>query len=47
MTYQINPAFHRHVNEAAIVGRLLSAFGELEYMMVTTTGKAAKNLPDS
>jgi hypothetical protein len=36
----INPAFHRHPEEATIVGRLLAAFGELEYMTAALAAKA-------
>ncbi len=35
---RINPAMHRHPQEAAIVGRILVAFGELEYMTVDGAG---------
>jgi hypothetical protein len=38
---RINPAFHRHPQEAAIIGRLCVAFGELEYIMCATAGRAA------
>lgn len=38
--YRINPAFHRHPDEAAIIGRLVVAFGELEYITVTIAGRA-------
>jgi hypothetical protein len=37
---RINPAFHRHPDEAAIIGRLVVAFGELEYITVTIAGRA-------
>jgi hypothetical protein len=39
----INPAFHRHRAAAAIVGRILAAFGELEYLIVNGAGKAINN----
>jgi hypothetical protein len=37
---RINPAFHRHPIEAAIVGRLLSAFGELEFLFIEHARRA-------
>lgn len=40
---RINPAFHRHPQEAAIIGRLTVAFSELEYIMCATAGRAANN----
>jgi hypothetical protein len=40
----INPAFHRFSAEAAIIGRLLAAFGELEVTVCYNAAKAA-NLP--
>jgi hypothetical protein len=42
--YRINPAFHRHQKEAAIIGRLSVAFSELEYIMCATAGRATNNL---
>lgn len=41
---RINPAFHRHPEEAAIIGRLSVAFSELEYIMCATAGRAANAL---
>jgi hypothetical protein len=38
---RINPAFHRHKDEAAIIGRIVVAFGELEYLMVNIAARAA------
>jgi hypothetical protein len=40
---RINPAFHRHRRAAAIVGRILAAFGELEYIIAEAAGKATNN----
>jgi hypothetical protein len=40
----INPAINRHPAEAAIIGRIVVAFGELEYMTVLCAGKAFNNL---
>ena len=37
MSY-INPAFDNFPNEEAIIGRMILAFGELEYLMVTIAG---------
>ncbi len=37
---RINPAFHRHPDEPAMIGRLVIAFGELEYITVTIAGRA-------
>jgi hypothetical protein len=39
----INPAFHRYSNEAAVVGRLLSAFGELEFTVLENARRATDN----
>jgi hypothetical protein len=39
----INPAFHRHKAAAAIVGRILAAFGELEYLLTNMAGNAIDN----
>ena len=36
----INPAFHRHPGEAAMIGRLLAAFGELELSVCMLTASA-------
>jgi hypothetical protein len=44
MTYRINPALHRFPEEAAIIGRIVVAFGELEYMVAVCAGKALGNL---
>ena len=41
----INPCFHRFPAEAAIIGRLLAAFGELEVTVCYNAGKAT-NLGD-
>lgn len=38
--FKINPAFHRWPKEAAIVGRLLAAFGELEYQIALLASHA-------
>lgn len=38
--YRINPAFHRFPSEAIIIGRLVVAFGELEYMTVDRAARA-------
>jgi hypothetical protein len=43
---RINPAFHRFPDEAAIVGRLLAAFGELEFNVLANAGRAI-NLQNS
>jgi hypothetical protein len=37
MSY-INPAFDNFPHEEAIIGRMILAFGELEYLMVTIAG---------
>jgi hypothetical protein len=37
---KINPALHRYPNEAAIIGRLVVAFGELEYLLVVCAARA-------
>jgi hypothetical protein len=39
MAYRINPAFHRWAAEAAIIGRVVVAFGELEYLMTLVAGR--------
>ena len=39
----INPAFHRYPAEAAVVGRLLAAFGELEFLVLAYARRASKN----
>jgi hypothetical protein len=44
MPYRINPALHRFPEEAAIIGRIVVAFGELEYMAAVCAGKALNNL---
>lgn len=36
----INPSFHRFPNEAALIGRLLAAFGELEISVCDNAQKA-------
>jgi hypothetical protein len=36
----INPAFYRYPAEAAIIGRLLAAFGELEFSVCNNAARA-------
>jgi hypothetical protein len=43
VSVRINPAFHRYPDEAAIVGRLLSAFGELEFLVIEQARRATAN----
>ena len=43
MQTRINPAFHRYPAEAIVVGRLLSAFGELEFTVVEIARRATDN----
>lgn len=43
----INPAFHRFPAEAAIIGRLLTAFGELEISVCYNASKATEILSES
>lgn len=44
MIYRIiNPALHRFPKEAAIIGRIVVAFGELEYMVAVCAGEALDN----
>jgi hypothetical protein len=43
MQIRINPAFHRYAHEAALVGRLLSAFGELEFTVLDNARRATDN----
>lgn len=40
--YRINPALHRYKREAQIIGRLVVAFGELEYLLAVCAGRAVK-----
>jgi hypothetical protein len=42
--YRINSAFQRHPIEAAIIGRLLAAFGELEVTVCRNAGEAMNAL---
>src|SRR5579862_2836783 len=44
----INPAFHRHPDEALLIGRIVAAFGELEYQFIHCAGLSvvARNNPD-
>lgn len=39
-TFRINPAFHRWSQEAAIIGRILAAFGEIEYQVALCASHA-------
>jgi hypothetical protein len=39
----INPAFHVFREEAAIIGRIVAAFGELELSLASLAGKIAGN----
>jgi hypothetical protein len=39
-SYRINPAFDRHPEEAAIIGRILAGFGEIEFLVVRCAGHA-------
>ncbi len=43
MAYRINPALHRRSEEAAIIGRIVVAFGELEYLTVSCAVRAINN----
>lgn len=43
MNYRINPAFDRHPAEAALIGRILSSFGELEIMLCRNAGRALQS----
>jgi hypothetical protein len=43
MQIRINPAFHLYAHEAALVGRLLSAFGELEFTVLDNARRATDN----
>jgi hypothetical protein len=38
------PAFHRHAQEAAIIGRLLIGYGELEYMLSVCLGRVLEDI---
>jgi hypothetical protein len=40
MTYRINPAFDRFPAEAAIIGRILASFGEIELSICRNAGDA-------
>jgi len=40
----INPAMHRHPAEAIIIGRIVVAFGEIEYMVCLTAAHAIDQL---
>jgi hypothetical protein len=40
---RINPALHRFPNEAAVLGRIVLAFGELEYMLIHCASQALKD----
>jgi hypothetical protein len=40
---RLNPALHRHPDEAAIIGRIVVGFGELEYLLVVCAGRAIDN----
>lgn len=44
MASRINPAFHRHPQQGRIVGRILAAFGELEFTFCRNAGTALDNL---
>ena len=44
MNIYINPAFHRHQDEAFLVGRLLSGFGELEFLVLENARRATNNV---
>jgi hypothetical protein len=44
MDQMVIPAFHRWPNEASVLGKLLVAFGELEYMTCKIAGTANGNL---
>jgi hypothetical protein len=37
---QLMPAFHRHPEEAARIGRIIAAFGEIEFMLGLCLGEA-------
>jgi hypothetical protein len=43
MTYKINPALHHFPAEAVIIGRIVVALGELEYMVALCASKALDN----
>jgi hypothetical protein len=38
------PAFHRHAQEAAIIGRLLMGYGELEFMLSGCLGRVLEDM---
>jgi hypothetical protein len=40
---QLMPAFHRHPEEAARIGRIVAAFGETEFMLALCLGEALLN----
>lgn len=40
---KINPALHRFPREAAVLGRIVLAFGELEYMLIFCVSHALKD----
>jgi hypothetical protein len=44
-SYRINPAFDRHREEAAIIGRILASFGEIEFSVCRNAGHAT-NMPE-
>ena len=41
--YQLMPPFHRFPEEAARIGRIIAAFGELEFILGVFLGEALDN----